>query len=193
MPKMKNKALKTRKGQSQKGQTPLKSIATRVKMLLIADMHVSKLNMRHGKTAPDIDDIYPSILQGGINQSLLVRKEGKTWGVIAGRRRLFALKRKEKETGKAQTAPCVVMESGNVKAAREASLLENVARVPATQIEQFAAYKGLADSGKDISDIAATFAISEKSVKRVLALPISCPNFWHYMRARTLKRGQSKP
>ena len=68
-----------------KRQTP---IATGVKMLPVADMHVSKLNMRHGKTPPDIDDIYPSILAKGINQSLLVRKEGKGWGVIAGRRRL---------------------------------------------------------------------------------------------------------
>ena len=81
--------LKTRKGQSPKGKAQLKSIATGVKMILIADMHVSKLNMRHGKIAPNIDDIYPSILQGGINQSLLVRKEGKTWGVIAGRRRFL--------------------------------------------------------------------------------------------------------
>jgi ParB family chromosome partitioning protein len=144
--------------------------ATGVKILPVADMHVSKLNMRYGKTPPDIDDIYPSILQNGINQSLLVRKEGKGWGVIAGRRRLFALKKKAKETGKPQTAPCIIMESGNVKAAREASLLENVARVPATQLEQFAAYKGLADSGKDVSEIASVFAIPEKSVRRVLAL-----------------------
>jgi ParB family chromosome partitioning protein len=79
--------------------------ATGVKILPVADMHVSKLNMRYGKTPPDIDDIYPSILQNGINQSLLVRKEGKGWGVIAGRRRLFALKKKAKETGKPQTAP----------------------------------------------------------------------------------------
>jgi len=82
-----------------------------------------------------------------------VRKEGKGWGVIAGRRRLFALKKKANETGTPQKAPCVIMESGNVKAAREASLLENVARVPATQLEQFAAYKALADAGKDAAEI----------------------------------------
>lgn len=146
-----------------------------VKALPVSDMHVSKLNMRHGKKPPNIDDIYPSILQGGINQSMLVRKEGKGWGVIAGRRRLFALKKKAKETGQAVTAPCVIMPSGNTLAAREASLLENVARVPATQLEQFAAYKALADSGKDASEIAATFAIPELSVKRVLALAALAP------------------
>lgn len=152
---------------------PAKKATTKArstKFLPVADMHVSKLNMRHGRKAPDIDDIYPSILQKGIHQSLLVRKEGKGWGVIAGRRRLFALKKKVKETGKAVTAPCIIMESGDTAAAREASLLENVARVPATQLEQFAAYKALADSGQDAAEIAATFAIPELSVKRVLAL-----------------------
>ena len=141
-----------------------------VKFLAIEDLHVSKLNMRHGKKAPDIDDIYPSILERGVHQSLLVRKEGKGYGVIAGRRRLFALQKKAKDTGQPQTAPCLIMESGNTKAAREASLLENVARVPATQLERFAAYKALAETGKDAAAIAETFGIKELDVRRVLAL-----------------------
>lgn len=141
-----------------------------VKFLPVTDLHVSKLNMRHGKDAPDIDDIYPSILESGVHQSLLVRKEGKGYGVIAGRRRLFALKKKAEETGQPQAAPCLIMQSGDTKAAREASLLENVARLPATQLERFAAYKGLADSGKDAAAIAKTFGIKELDVKRVLAL-----------------------
>lgn len=143
---------------------------TDVKVLTIADLHVSKLNMRHGKTAPDIDDIYPSILDSGVHQSLLVRKEGKGYGVIAGRRRLFALKRKAKETDKAVTAPCLIMQSGNTQAAREASLLENVARLPVTDLERFAAYKALVEAGKDAADIAKTFGIRDLDVKRVLAL-----------------------
>ncbi len=141
-----------------------------VKFLPVIDLHVSKLNMRHGKDAPDIDDIYPSILESGVHQSLLVRKEGKGYGVIAGRRRLFALKKKAEETGQPQAAPCLIMQSGDTKAAREASLLENVARLPATHLERFAAYKGLADSGKDAAAIAKTFGIKELDVKRVLAL-----------------------
>ncbi len=141
-----------------------------VKFLPVTDLHVSKLNMRHGKDAPDIDDIYPSIFESGVHQSLLVRKEGKGYGVIAGRRRLFALKKKAEETGQPQAAPCLIMQSGDTKAAREASLLENVARLPVTQLERFAAYKGLADSGKDAAAIAQTFGIKELDVKRVLAL-----------------------
>ncbi len=138
--------------------------------LPIADMHVSKLNMRHGKQPPEIDDIYPSIFKSGVHQSLLVRQEGIGWGIIAGRRRFFALKKKAKETGKAVKAPCLIMESGNVKAAREASLLENVARLPATATERFAAFKALADSGQTPTDIAESFGVSLLSVTQTLAL-----------------------
>jgi len=175
--KTKTKKSKTAKSKPAISKSTIsKPLATAVKFLPVSDLHVSKLNMRKGKTDPDIEDIYPSILESGVNQSLLVRKEGKGWGVIAGRRRLFALRRKAKETNAAQKAPCIVMESGNVKAARQASLLENIARVPATQLEQFAAFKALADSGKDIAGIASIFAIPEKSVKRVLALANLLPD-----------------
>jgi len=152
-------------------KTKTKPIAKpQAKILPISDMHVSKLNMRHGKKAPNIDDIYPSILTDGVHQSLLVRKEGKGWGVIAGRRRLFALKRKAKQTSRPVSAPCVIMQSGNAKAARQASLLENIARLPATQLEQFAAFKALSDSGKTSEEIATVFNIKPRRVKQVLAL-----------------------
>ena len=158
-----------------------------VKFLPVTDLHVSKLNMRHGKDAPNIDDIYPSILERGVNQSLLVRKEGKGYGVIAGRRRLFALKKKAQETGQSVTAPCLIMESGNVKAAREASLLENVARLPATQLERFAAYKALHDAGQDAAAIAKTFGIRELDVTRVLALANLLPELLDLFEAEDIQ------
>ena len=160
----------TKKKSATRKSTPAPKPKRDVKFLPVTDLHVSKLNMRAQRDAPDIDDIYPSILESGVHQSLLVRKEGKGYGVIAGRRRLFALKQKAEETGQPQAAPCLIMQSGDTKAAREASLLENVARLPATQLERFAAYKGLADSGKDAAAIAKTFGIKELDVKRVLAL-----------------------
>lgn len=76
-----------------------------LKYLPIDEMHVSKLNMRHGRKAPNTDDIYPSVLKSGVLKPLAVRREGEGWGVVAGRRRLFALRRKEKETGKREASP----------------------------------------------------------------------------------------
>lgn len=141
-----------------------------VQVIDFAKLHISELNMRHGTAEPDISDIYPSVLATGVNQSLLVRKEGKGFGIIAGRRRWFALKRKTEETGQSVTAPCIVMASGDDIAAREASLLENVARLPSTELEQFAAFKGLSDEGATAAEIATTFGLTELRVNRVLAL-----------------------
>ena len=141
-----------------------------IQMIEVSDLHVSKLNMRHGEDAPDIADLYPSVLASGVNQSLLVRVEGKGYGVIAGRRRLFALRRKAEETGASLSAPCLVMQSGDDVAAMEASLLENVARLPSTEMEQLAAFKALADAGETAEGIATTFGLTALRVKRVLAL-----------------------
>ena len=63
------------------------------------ELRISKLNMRHSRKKPDVSDILPSIRESGLRQTLLVRREGKYYGVIAGRRRFFALKEIAKETG----------------------------------------------------------------------------------------------
>ena len=136
----------------------------------IDQLHVSKLNMRHGRKRPDIDDIYPSVRDDGVFQTLLVRKEGKTYGVIAGRRRLFALRKLAKETGKTPTAPCGIMDKGDDPRALEASLLENIARLPAGEFQQYDAFARLAAGGKSPDDIAETFGVTPLKVRRILAL-----------------------
>lgn len=136
----------------------------------IDKLHVSSLNMRQTRKHPDIDDIYPSIRDDGVFQTLLVRKEGKGYGVIAGRRRLFALRKAAKETGKAQMAPCGVMEAGDNARAIEASLLENIARLPAGEFQQYDAFARLAASSKTPEDIAETFGVTPLKVRRILAL-----------------------
>jgi len=65
-----------------------------LKFIPFSQLHISKLNMRHSETAPEIDDILPSIKTRGIRQPLIVRREGGTakkpkYGIVAGRRRWF--------------------------------------------------------------------------------------------------------
>lgn len=136
----------------------------------LTDLQVSPLNMRHGRKAPDVSDILPSIREHGLRQTLLVRHEGEHFGVVAGRRRLFALKQIAKETGIAMKVPCIVMRDGDDAEAIEASLIENVARVPETDIEQFTAFGRLAKEGRSPAEIAAHFGVTELKVKRILAL-----------------------
>lgn len=141
-----------------------------LKHIPLNELRISKLNMRHGRKKPDVSDILPSIKAGGIRQTLLVRREGKYYGVIAGRRRFFALQAIAKETGETLLVPCAIMSEKDAASAIEASVIENVGRLPATEMEQYTAFKRLHDAGRAVDDIAAYFGVTELLVRRVLAL-----------------------
>lgn len=133
---------------------------------------VSTLNMRHGRHAPDISDILPSIRARGILVPLLVRPNGSpdNFEIVAGRRRYFAAKTVAGEQGGTASLPCAVMEPGDDAAALEASIIENVARLDPDEISQHECFVRLAKEGRSITEIAATFGITEIMVKRRLAL-----------------------
>ena len=138
--------------------------------LPLSQLSISKLNMRHGRKTPDVSDILPSIREKGIRQTLLVRREGNGFGIVAGRRRFFALQQIAKETGTDPLVPCAVMLEGDAASAIEASIIENVARLPATEMEQYTAFRKLHDEGRAVEEIAAFFGVTELNVRRVLAL-----------------------
>ena len=141
-----------------------------LKHIPLTELRISKLNMRHGRKKPDVSDILPSIKAGGIRQTLLVRREGKHYGVIAGRRRFFALQAIAKETGETPLVPCAIMSEKDAASAIEASVIENVGRLTATEMEQYTAFKRLHEEGRSVEDIAAYFGVTELLVRRVLAL-----------------------
>ncbi|MBI1255492.1 MAG: partitioning protein [Hyphomonas sp.] len=138
--------------------------------LPLSKLSISKLNMRHGRKAPDVSDILPSIRERGVRQTLLVRREGDNYGIVAGRRRFFALQQIAKEAGSDPLVPCAVMQEDDAASAIEASIIENVARLPASEMEQFAAFRKLHGEGRPVADIAGFFGVTELHVRRVLAL-----------------------
>jgi len=138
--------------------------------LPLSQLSISKLNMRHGRKTPDVSDILPSIREKGVRQTLLVRREAGGYGIVAGRRRFFALQQIAKENGSDPLVPCAVMAEGDAASAIEASIIENVARLPATEMEQYTAFRKLHDEGRAVEDIAAFFGVTELNVRRVLAL-----------------------
>lgn len=141
-----------------------------LKSVPLDQLKISKLNMRHSRKTPDVSDILPSIRASGLRQTLLVRREGDHYGVVAGRRRYFALLALAEETGTVPLVQCTIMEAGDDAAAIEASIIENVARLPATEMEQFNAFRALAKTGRSVEQIAVHFGVTELSVRRVLAL-----------------------
>ena len=133
-------------------------------------LEISPLNMRHGRKAPDVSDILPSIRARGIQQPLLVRKKGKAFEIIAGRRRFFSLKKIAQKDKKAELVPCAIMDEGDDAEAIEASLIENLARLDPDEMTRYESFSRLVSKGKSPEDIAATFGVTEIMVRRSLAL-----------------------
>lgn len=134
----------------------------------LENLKVSPLNVRkHG--TKNGDDLIPSIDALGIIQPLLVRKNCKGYDVIAGQRRLAALNKIAAQQS-VDPVPCIIMDEGDDAAAIEASLMENIARLPMDEIDQYKAFVLLQKQGKGIADIANEFGITERMVNQRLAL-----------------------
>lgn len=149
----------------------------------LADLKVSKLNVRkHG--AKDIDSLAASIAAIGVIQPLLVRKNCEGFDVVAGQRRyLAACKLAAAEHPHADPLPCMVLAADDDAAAIEASLAENIERLPMDEMDQYEAFARLRAKGLDEAAIARHFGISEQIVKRRLALAKLDPDIRRLYRA----------
>lgn len=139
----------------------------------LSNLKIASVNVRHGRKPPDISDILPSIRARGVLQPLLVRPNGEGFEIIAGRRRYFAASKVAEEQGVAAAEvllPCAVTEKGDDAGAMEASLIENVARAPMDELEEFEAFAKLLKQGRGVADIALTFGVTELYVKQRFAL-----------------------
>ena len=156
----------------------------------LENLSVSALNMRHGKRAPDVSDLLPSVRQRGILMPLLVRPNGApdSFEIVAGRRRYFAARALADECGTAAPLPCHVMTEGDDAEALEASLIENVQRQDPDLMTQYETFVKLIRSGKTESDIAATFGLSERQVSSAWRSATCCPRSGRRSGARTWTR-----
>lgn len=130
-----------------------------------------KGNVRKTGTKEGLDELIASIAAHGLLQSLVVREiaNGK-FAVIAGRRRLFALRALAKDGKIAEDfpIPCRIVTSETD--ASEISLAENVVRVVMHPADQFEAFRTIIDNGATIADVAARFGVSEDLVEKRLKL-----------------------
>ena len=136
----------------------------------INELAIAKTNVRYSTKKSDYSDLIPSVREKGILQSLLVRKNGQGYEVVAGGRRFMTLKFLESEGQELETIPCIVMKKGDDAAAIEASLIENVARLPMDEMAQYEAFNRLIKEGRSIEEVANVFGVTEIMVKRRLAI-----------------------
>lgn len=134
----------------------------------IDNLKVSELNVR--KTGNKSGgDLIPSIKAMGIIQPLLVRPNCEGYEVVAGQRRLAALQQIAAQQS-VDPVPCLVMGEGDDAKAIEASLAENIARLPMDAIDQFEAFHALTKQGQSVEEIAQHFGVTEKLVSQRLAI-----------------------
>lgn len=134
----------------------------------LKNLKLSPLNVRK-KGGKEVSDILPSIRAMGILQPLLVRPNCEGFEIVAGQRRYNA-KLILAEEGDTEPVPCIVMKDGDDAKAIEASLMENITRLPMDEIDQYKAFAALEKKGRSVDEIATQFGISERLVKQRLAL-----------------------
>ncbi|MDJ0683503.1 MAG: ParB/RepB/Spo0J family partition protein [Alphaproteobacteria bacterium] len=140
-----------------------------LKTIDLEKLKTTKVNVRK-KDAKEMADLLPSIRALGLLQPLLVRPNCDGYEVVAGGRRLQALRTLAEEGGKAAPVPCIVMAAGDDARAIEASLAENIARLPMDEIDQYKAFAALIKQGLDAESIAARFGVTERLVRQRLAI-----------------------
>ena len=141
----------------------------RLEHIELKDLKPCPLNVRkHG--ANDIGDLVASIRSLGIIQPLLVRPNCEGFEVVAGQRRLKAAQTIYEQDSDFAPVPCAILEDGDDALALEASLAENIARLPMDEIDQYEAFAALIASGKSVEDIASDFGVTELLVKKRLAI-----------------------
>jgi ParB family transcriptional regulator, chromosome partitioning protein len=144
-------------------------------------LRLSQSNVRRIQDGQSIEELAEDIARRGLLQSLSVRpitdEAGTDTGLFevpAGGRRFRALERlvKQKRMAKDAPVPCIVRTDGM---AEEDSLAENVQRLNLHPLDQFHAFKTLADKGLSEEDIAARFFVPVTVVKQRLKLALVAP------------------
>ncbi|SOE50486.1 ParB/RepB/Spo0J family partition protein [Orrella dioscoreae] len=130
---------------------------------------------RNARTSPrlSIPELAASIARIGLLQNLIVilSAGGEQYEVVAGDRRLTALKllakKKQKRIAADFEVPCLLVPDAS---ARTVSLAENLLREQMHPADQFEAFAALVKEGRPVEDIAADFGVSPLVVQRRLKL-----------------------
>jgi ParB/RepB/Spo0J family partition protein len=141
---------------------------------------------RNARTTPrlSIPELAASISRVGLLQNLIVilAVDGEQYEVVAGDRRLTALKllAKKKRIAADHDVPCLLVPDAS---ARTVSLAENLLREQMHPADQFEAFAALVKEGRPIEDIAADFGVSPLTVQRRLKLANVSPRLMTDYRA----------
>ena len=151
-------------------------------------LSVSKANMRQGKKPPDISDILQSVIKRGVIIPVIVRPNCQDghFEICAGKRRYFASLAAQAAGKEDVSLPCITIAANDDADALEISMIENMLRQSPDPVTQWESYTRLVKEGRSVEDIAATFALTELQVKRILALGNLLPRIREAFRAEEI-------
>ncbi|RMK68551.1 chromosome partitioning protein ParB [Pseudomonas aeruginosa] len=167
--------------------TPLE-VADPTKNLILFPLSqlLARRSKRNARKSPrlSISELAASISRIGLLQNLVVilAADGEQYEVVAGDRRLTALKllAKKKRIATDYEVPCLLVPDAS---ARTVSLAENVLREAMHPADQFEAFAALVTEGRPVEDIAADFGVSPLVVQRRLKLANVSPRLMADYRA----------
>jgi ParB family chromosome partitioning protein len=142
-----------------------------IEEVALAALVLTKLNARKHKDK-DVDSLAATIRTVGLLQPIGVRPmTNGNFEVIFGERRTLAIRKLHKEGHPgADLVPAVILEPGDDAAAIEASMIENIERLPMDEMDQFETFAALQRQKRTIEQIAFVFGCTEQLVKKRLAL-----------------------
>lgn len=154
-------------------------------ILLSLSQLLPRRSKRNARTTSrlSIDELAASISRIGLLQNLVIlAADGKHYEVVAGDRRLTALKllAKKKRIAADFAVPCLLVPDAS---ARTVSLAENLLREQMHPADQFEAFAALVKEGRPVEDIAADFGVTPLVVQRRLRLANVSPRLMTDYRA----------
>lgn len=121
-----------------------------IQEITVTQIQVGKHDQRATEDDPEIDELAASIRSIGVLVPLIVEKEGDTFQLVSGHRRILAAAR----VG-LSTVPCIVKDSTEARAT-ETAFAENFFRKDLSPVEQAAAIRECIDKGTmNIEELAA--------------------------------------
>lgn len=154
-------------------------------------LYQSAENVRRTGKNDSVDDLAASIRAHGLRQGLNAKQTGEDrFEVVAGRRRLRALKKlaKAKHLAKDYPVPCRLLTDG--EDAGEISLVENVLRVAMHPADQFEAFRALTERGHTVAYIAERFGVEPSLVEKRMKLASVSPKLFALYRKGVMSLDQ---
>lgn len=169
------------------------TLAAAIQHIALSRLGPSKANVRRVNSTAGIGELADSIEAHGLIQNLTVRRaeKGKKFEVVAGARRLAALRLlvKEGTFAKDIEIPCNVLDA---ERDTEISLAENTQREPMHVVDEVLAYRKLVGEGLAAETIAARFGQSVVTVRQRLKLANLSPKILDVMRADEINIEQAR-